>query len=313
MEQITGRIFNIQKFSVHDGPGIRDIVFMKGCPLRCRWCANPESQEYNIQVGYQKGKCLGNHLCGYCVDACPENALQAHTEGWIMMDRQRCTNCLRCVQVCPTTARRSFGEDVTVEEVYRRLQNQTCTWRANGGVTISGGEPLMQAKFVAKLLQKLKTSGIHTAIETSGYALWEDFSAVARWCDVVHMDIKLLNAEKHQKYVGYDNQLILKNLRNLCEQFSEKTIIIRTPVIPGINDDREELNAIADFLHEVGHIQDYELLPYHAFGRSKYEQLQRDYPMGDTEAADVNQIREINNHLRQKLGLKQGGLYCETV
>lgn len=313
MEQLKGRIFNIQKFSVHDGPGIRDIVFMKGCPLRCKWCANPESQKYEIQIGYQKSKCLGEQICGYCVKACPEAALQAHEEGWIVLNGQRCTNCRKCVQICPTSARRAFGEDVTVEEIYQRLQNQACTWRANGGVTISGGEPLMQAKFVEMLLRKLKANGIHTAIETSGYASWEDFSAVARWCDVIHMDLKILDSEKHQNYVGCDNQLILENLKKLCEQFSEKTIIIRTPVIPGINDDVETLTAIADFLHQVGNIQDYELLPYHAFGRSKYEQLQRDYPMGDTEAANTDKIHALNEQLRQRIGLKEGGLYHETI
>ena len=171
----------------------------------------------------------------------------------------------------------------------------------------------MQAKFVEMLLRKLKANGIHTAIETSGYASWEDFSAVARWCDVIHMDLKILDSEKHQNYVGCDNQLILENLKKLCEQFSEKTIIIRTPVIPGINDDVETLTAIADFLHQVGNIQDYELLPYHAFGRSKYEQLQRDYPMGDTEAANTDKIHELNEQLRQRIGLKEGGLYHETI
>lgn len=313
MEPVKGRIFNIQKFSVHDGPGIRDIVFMKGCPLQCIWCANPESQRFDLQMGYQKSKCLGEKICGYCVQICPEQALQSQNGGSIATDTSRCTNCQQCVAVCPTMARRTFGEDVTVEEVYRRVQSQSSAWRATGGVTISGGEPLMQAKFLELLLKKMKENGIHTAIETSGYAPWEDFSAVVRLCDMVHMDVKILDSDKHKKFVGSDNRIILENLKKFRQAFPEKNIIVRTPVIPGINDKKEELFAIADFLQGIGEIQDYELLPYHSFGRGKYEQLQRQYPMGDLAAADANEVRKINDELRAKLGLKQGGFYSGSV
>lgn len=299
MEQLTGRVFNIQHFSVHDGPGIRDLVFMKGCPLRCKWCSNPESQSPDIQIGYNISKCLGTDICGYCIKACQTGALTQGTGTVVERDNKKCINCLACVKACPTTATRIYGEDLSVEQVCTEVNKQTGVWRANGGVTVSGGEPPLQAEFVAALLEKLKKNGMDTAIETSGYAAWENVEKAAKWCDTIHYDIKVLNREKHKALTGVYNDLILDNLQKLRKCFPDIHIIVRTPVIPGLNDRPEELTAIAKHLGTIGDISDYELLAYHAYGSAKYQQLQMEYALSDITPPEKEALKELNDKLRQ--------------
>jgi pyruvate formate lyase activating enzyme len=303
LQNKTGRLVNIQKYSVHDGPGIRDLVFMKGCPLKCIWCSNPETQLFDFQLAFNNTKCIGAKYCGYCAETCNEDAIIVDKKGLIQIDRSRCINCFSCVEVCCSKALHVFGVDMTVNEVFDKTQDQAETWRSNGGITISGGEPLMQADFLAELLEKYKNVGIHTAIETTGYCSWENLEKVARWCNLIYYDVKLMNPVKHKKYTGVDNKLILENLKRLTETFPESEIIVRTPVIPGINDKNEEIMEIVDFLITLKRIDDYELLAYHAYGSNKYKFLGMTYKMDGIGSPAKAQIEEMNQQARTLLNL----------
>lgn len=297
---LKGRIFNIQKFSVHDGPGVRDTVFMKGCPLRCLWCSNPESQSILPQIGWREKKCIG---CGACLKACPAGALYRARDGRIGRDNSKCTLCMECVRHCYAKAMHVYGEAVTVDELYSRVRNQPLAWRSDGGITVSGGEPLLQAEFVAAFLAKFRRYSIHTAIETTLFASWEKVALVAAQCSLIYADLKFFSSEKHKLYTGVENILIRENLLRLKREYPSVELIVRTPVIPGINDDREELNSIAEFLKQVPGLNDYELLPFHSFGAPKYEQLGMTYAVKELKGQDKEEINRLNNELRRHIGL----------
>ncbi|GAB6156144.1 glycyl-radical enzyme activating protein [Desulfosporosinus burensis] len=304
MKEITGRIINIQKYCVHDGPGIRDLVFMKGCPLKCTWCSNPESQSPDFQIAYNIKKCIGANLCGYCIKACTFGALSFH-EDKIVVDRYKCFNCHKCVEVCCSNALHIFGKDMTIDEVFRKTQNQAGAWRSNGGITVSGGEPLLQADFVAALLKKYRGVGVHTAIETTGFAPWEKLEQAAQWCCLIHYDVKIMDTQKHKKYIGVDNAIILENLKKLSESFPEVDIIVRTPVIPDINDQEQDIMDIAEFLQPIPNLMDYELLPYHGYGSSKYEQLGMAYGLEGVGSLEKEPIHELNQRVRKMLNFQK--------
>lgn len=296
----TGRIFNIQKFSVHDGPGVRDTVFMKGCPLRCVWCSNPESQSARPQIGWRDKKCIG---CNVCLSVCPSHALSKDARGRLHRDASLCTLCMECSKKCYAKAMHVYGEELTVDEAYQRVRDKPLAWRTDGGVTVSGGEPLMQAEFVAVFLERFRRLSIHTAIETTLYAPFGKVALVAAHCSLIYADMKFFSSPKHRKYTGVDNALIKENFLRLKEEFPRVKLIARTPVIPGINDDMEELGAIADFLKKVPGLDDYELLPFHAFGAPKYEQLGMRYEVADLKGQDKDQIAALNDELRERMGL----------
>ena len=207
LQEITGRIFNIQKYCIHDGPGIRDVIFMKGCPLKCTWCSNPESQSSELQLAYNKTKCIGAELCGDCIGECTSEALSVGEDNKIVIDREKCTNCQRCVEVCCSKALQIFGKVMTVDEVIQNTLKQESAWRSNGGITISGGEPLVQADFVMELLRKYKGLGVHTAIETTGYVSWEKLANTVPFCNLIFYDIKLMDSEQHKKHTGVKNSI----------------------------------------------------------------------------------------------------------
>ena len=295
---ISGKIFNIQQFSVHDGPGIRDVVFFKGCPLQCAWCSNPESQDPGLQLAYNKKKCI---LCGYCLKACSNGAIIINSQG-VTIDKTKCVHCFKCVKTCYAQALHVWGEEKTVDEVFELTQNRPHSWRVNGGITLSGGEVLLQAEFAAELLKKYQQNGINTAIETSGYGSWENLKKIAGWCNLIFYDFKLFDSEKHKKYTGVDNTLIKENLLKLCEEFPNLDIIVRTPLIPGINDDKKNLNDTVEFLKNLP-IKDYELLAFHNFGAQKYIQLAKEYEFAHLSNADAEYVKNINDKLRKKLNL----------
>jgi len=297
----VGFIFNIQKFSVHDGPGIRDVIFMKGCPLRCRWCCNPESQNTFAEVGYIQKRCIGVKECGFCLEKCPRNAIYVTENGLVDIDRHRCNNCGDCALVCPAKAITLFGEKVVVEDILKMVEQDSASWRSNGGITVSGGEPLLQSEFVSSLFKECRKRGINTAIETSGYARWENIEKVCRYTDLIFYDIKHMDADKHKECTGVSNELILENLLKISSSFPQTPVIVRTPIIPGFNDTEENIDATIEFLSKVKNLKDYELLGYHAFGQPKYRQLGRQYLLEGLKPPGKDYISELNERVRAML------------
>jgi pyruvate formate lyase activating enzyme len=267
-------VTNIQGYSIHDGPGIRTVVFLKGCGLECRWCSNPECISPHPEVGFIKKLCTG---CGKCAGICPEGAL-VYEEGKLpRIDREKCTGCDVCSSVCSYQALVLYGKSMSADEVFDAVKRDEMFYRASGGgITISGGEPLLQPQFVGDLLEKCRRAGIHTCLETSGYAPETALRQVLPEIDYVLCDLKHLNSEKHRQYTGKPNELILSNARVVAESGVE--ILFRMPLVPGINDDLQNIRETAEFLHGLGNnTHRIELMPYHRLGKGKYEALGRQY------------------------------------
>jgi pyruvate formate lyase activating enzyme len=269
----TGIIFNIQKFSVHDGPGIRTTVFMKGCPLRCRWCSNAESMSPKPELGIIRSTC---NNCGKCIEVCPEGAISFESEK-IRFDREKCTACGECVAVCSPGALTVYGKLVTVDDVFREVNKDKAFYEgSNGGVTASGGEALRQADFVSALFQKCHEAGIGTCLETCGYAPTDKLEKVLAFTDHVLYDIKHMDAEIHKQFTGVSNDLILHNAEVVAA--SRAQMLCRMPLIKGVNDSEENILKTANFIKTLGNNTGIELLPYHRLGIAKYETLDRTYP-----------------------------------
>ena len=272
----TGRVLNIQHFCTHDGPGIRTTVFLKGCSLRCKWCSNPESILKKAELAYNPGKCIGEKECGLCLPVCPEVAIYVVGAGERSDDKVRinwdlCTNCGKCVPVCPSKALYLFGEEMTVDQVLAEVEQDGTFYReSGGGLTVSGGECLLQADFLEALFIEAHRRGIHTAIETAGNVPWAYMEKVLPHVDLVQHDIKLTDPERHKKWTGVSNERIRENFKKAYETFPNTKFIVRTPLIPGINDDEEHIRATLAFIRPHKNVVDYELLPYHRFGESKY-------------------------------------------
>ncbi len=293
---VKGVIFDIQRFSLHDGPGIRTTVFLKGCPLRCFWCHNPESQESHLEIAFQVAKCV---RCGECQRVCPEHAVSLDYPHRV--HRERCTLCGLCVSFCPTGALEIIGREVTVTEVVQVVERDTLFYEeSEGGVTISGGEPLVQFPFTLALVSALKERRFHVAVDTAGYSGeknddYKKLETLARRADLLLYDVKLIDRAKHKYYVGVDNQVILHHVRRLFSLFSQK-ILLRYPLIPGINDTPRDIELLIDFLRDFpGGVV--ELLPYHRLGVNKYLRL------GKTcELAGVLPFPEEKKHrIRQQI------------
>lgn len=281
----TGRVLNIQHFCTHDGPGIRTTVFLKGCPLRCKWCSNPESIHPKPELAYNLKKCIGEKQCGYCITACPESAIFVVGDGAddkVHINWDLCTNCGQCVPVCPTEALYEFGREMTVEEVLAEVEQDSSFYReSGGGITVSGGECLLQPDFTAALLAEAHQRGIGTAIETAGNVPWPFMEKVLQHVDLMLHDHKCTDPERHKKWTGVTNERILANFQKAYETFPEKKFLARTPLIPGVNDDEGHIRAVLAFIRPYPNVIDYELLPYHRFGESKYGFLGRVYELED--------------------------------
>ena len=271
---LTAPVFNVQTYSIHDGPGIRVTVFLKGCPLRCLWCANPESNSAMPQLMIYASKCTG---CGACVSACPKKAISIETRDGkyiAVTDRALCTDCGSCVDICPAGAREIAGKLMTVEEVLTKVQKDRIFIDASGGgMTISGGECLVHPVFTSVLLRAAKEEGLHTAVESSCYAKREIIDQVFPDVDLALIDIKQMDPALHKEYTGVTNELILENIKHIHNDLNVETMI-SIPTIPDYNDSRENISATAAFIaNELGTDVKVRLLPYHRLGESKNESL----------------------------------------
>lgn len=270
-EAAEGVIFNIQHYSIHDGPGIRTTVFLKGCPMYCLWCQNPESQASQPELFFVSEKCTG---CGKCVEVCLEHAIEIY-EGRSRTNREICKGAGKCAEVCPNEARNLMGRYVTVGEVFKDVAGDSIFYqRSGGGVTIGGGEPLAQPRFTVSLLKLCKDAGIHTAIDTCGYARWETAKQVLNFVDLVLYDFKHMDPVEHEKCTGVSNDLILENAKKIHHELAIP-MLARIPIIPGHNDSVENIEATAKFIAtELSNSIKVHLLPYHRLGETKYERLE---------------------------------------
>jgi len=297
-------LFDIKRYSINDGPGIRVTVFFKGCPLSCIWCHNPESQSFKTEKLYNKNKCIG---CSSCVDICPEKALALTAEG-IQTDFTKCTLCGKCAEVCPTNAMEMSGRNYLEEEVMAAILKEIPIMDSSaGGVTFSGGEPLAYPKELKKLLVKCGAEGIHRAVDTSGYAKKSVIEDILPHTDLFLYDLKHLDADMHRKWVGADNEQILENLRFIAE--SEKAYHIRIPLIEGVNATDENISATIDFLKSLKRAPDrVGLLPYHNIAANKYEKLGRVYDdKGLSDPGKERQLEILNTFIDNGFDAVIGG------
>jgi pyruvate formate lyase activating enzyme len=280
-----GVVFNIQRFSLQDGPGIRTTVFLKGCPLRCGWCSNPESQASHPEIMFRSQQCRKS---GACAEACEEGAITL-IDGSPSLDRGRCTMCMECVEACPSGALEITGKRLKLEDVVEEsCRDEPFYINSGGGVTLSGGEPLFQPEFSRRFLEACKERSIHTALDTSGHASWETLKRVLEHTDLVLFDLKHLSAEKHLEGTQATNDLILGNLRKTFD-YGEARVWIRIPVIPGYNDADPHLEELALLAGEMP-AEKVSLLGFHHWGRSKYRALGREYPHDETEVLSKERL-----------------------
>ena len=291
---MTGTVFNTQKFSIHDGTGIRTLIFMKGCPLRCIWCSNPESQRTGPEVMFVRSKCTG---CGKCAALCSEAAVDDVT---FDIDRSRCVKCGLCTSRCYAGAKKMTGRQVTVREMMELIEKDRIFYtNSGGGVTVGGGEPAMQHGFVEELLKACRESHIHTAIETCGYGRWQDICGMFDNADQIFFDLKAIDPELHRRLTGVSNELILHNAEQAAVR--GKDVIFRIPLIPGCNDSLtniEETGIFVGGLSGNGRNVSIEILPYHDLGRDKYRWLDMDYGLEDTGKPDATQVEELKTILK---------------
>ncbi|HEY3415996.1 MAG TPA: glycyl-radical enzyme activating protein [Armatimonadota bacterium] len=289
-----GVVFDVMRFSTHDGPGIRTTVFLKGCPLNCAWCHNPESQSARPEALLRPNLCIA---CLACIQACPEGAIRA-VDGQAVTDRTICTVCGTCLKTCPADARAIAGREMAVDEVLAEIvKDEAFFEESGGGVTFSGGDPLAQSGFLLALLEACKRREIHTAVETAGYAPWAAFERIRPFVDLFLFDLKLADPELHRKYTGVDNAPILANLRRLAEAGSR--LVVRIPLIPGVNDGATELAAVGAFVATLPGVVRVDVLPYHRAGAEKYRRLGRDYLLDELAAPSESQVSAAIGCLRQ--------------
>ena len=306
---MKGIIFNIQRFTIHDGPGMRTELFLKGCPLRCEWCSNPESQKLYIQPGVYKTKCISQKKCGICAGVCPQDdALQFYRGKLVSIDRSRCTHCMECADMCPSEAIRQWGRLMSTEECMKEIRKDMDFYkRSGGGVTVSGGEPLLQSDFVAELFRACKDEQIHTCCESTFHMDWSEIEKVKPYTDLFISDIKHMDSDIHRARTGAGNEKVLENLRKLASADTE--LILRIPVIPGFNDDDANIEATADFIINDldGHVRTLQLLSFMRLGEEKYKSLNMPYKMADLKfnrRSLQKRVREIAEYFNRQ------GIHC---
>ncbi|HDL17912.1 MAG TPA: glycyl-radical enzyme activating protein [Bacteroidetes bacterium] len=264
----TGCIFDIKRFAIHDGPGIRTTVFFKGCPLSCRWCHNPEGINANDEIIYRENRCIH---CDDCISVCSLQAI-TNRDGGKIINTEICDLCGKCVDICPSTALEFVGTNMTVSEVMGEIEKDTAFFdESGGGVTFSGGDPLLQFDFLRKILEQCRERKIHTTLDLSGYCPYESLENIQNLVTLFLFDLKVYDEEIHRQYTGVSNRLILSNLKKITK--NENHVIVRIPVIPGVNDTEKEIDNISRYLSSLSNLREVHLLRHHNLGVSKYEQL----------------------------------------
>ena len=296
----TGVVFDISHFMIEDGPGIRTNVFMKGCPLRCQWCSNAYGLNKNIELSFNTAKCTG---CGACIAVCQQDAISWNDSKRIaVQDFAKCINCMECVSVCKSKARTQIGIEMSITEVVKEiLKDRAFYRRGDGGVTMSGGEILMQGEFVSEVLRQCQNEGINTAVETSAYGQWESFSKIIGYCDTVFIDCKAIDSDLHKKLTGVNNEVILENIQKaakLCDK-KDTNLIIRFPLIPAKNNNKENIIKTAEFVNDLAGDVLLNILPYHNYGGQKYEYLGETYLTEDIEPQSKEELAEVESLLNE--------------
>lgn len=300
---MSGIIFNIERFAIHDGPGIRTLVFLKGCPLRCLWCSNPEGQNREPEILFDAEKC---NECGSCIKACGRGIIERiHGAAKLRIKRERCDGCGDCAKACKefgTDALQIAGRCVSVQETMNEIVKDRIFYEnSGGGVTLSGGEPLMQPEFTRSLLVGCKDAGLHTAMETTGFASFDSFRRILKSVDLVLFDIKHMDSGLHKEFTGVTNKLIIRNAERISDL--NVPLIARIPVIPGYTDPAQNLERTARFIDKLN-VDEVHLLPYHFFGSSKYGRLGREYKLSGLQPPDKNRMQEIKRIIESDSNLK---------
>ena len=298
---VTGNgliVLNITRMVIHNGPGIRTLILLKGCPLRCLWCSTPESQKTEFEIAIYPARCI---QCGQCIDVCLTNAITI-VNGKPVIQRSLCNTCGKCVPACYSKAIEILGLTMTIEQLITEVKKDEIIFKnSHGGVTLSGGEPLYKTKLALKLLQAFKQHGINTGVDTSGYVPWSDIEATIPYVDFFLWDIKHMDPKKHKEFTGVSNELILSNARSISER--KVPIYIRVPIIPGYNDSKENIKAVCEFSLTLSAVTEIDIMPLHHLGKARYESLNRPYPIESLALIPDGVIEDIKN-LIESFGLK---------
>ena len=297
-----GVVFDFKRYAIHDGPGIRTTIFLKGCPLNCPWCHNPEGKKPEPELMYWESRCLG---CGSCVVACPEGAVSLIET--LEIDTDRCTMCGECAEACTAEAIEVVGRDYTVEEVMNEIRKDSVFYEeSGGGVSFSGGEPTMQTSFLLSLLKACKEEGFHTVVDTSGFIDPETLLKIGEYTNLFLYDVKSMDPETHRKHTGVPNQMILNNLRALSE--AGNAISVRFPLIPGVNDNRDNMENLGKFASSLKGVEEVCVLPYHRAGTEKLKRLESSRMAFNAEPPDDDKLGEVRDILeRHGLNVRIGG------
>lgn len=296
----TGIIYKIERLAVYDGPGIRTVIFLKGCPLRCLWCTSPESQKRRPETGWYEDKCTG---CQSCIPACPAAAgMAGNDDGPVDITKEPCRGCGReCVAACPNGALKMIGREVTSDRVADMLEKDAVFYhRSQGGITLSGGDPLFQPGFSAAILENAVKMGFHTAVETSGHASWGNLLPILKHLDLIYVDVKHMNPKQHEALTGRSNKQILDNIRRIDKEFPQLELVLRFPAIPGLNDDRENLTRTAEFASGLSHMKRLEILPYHRYGVATYPVIGKSYGLDHVKPPTRGRIQTLERFIKEK-------------